>query len=306
MEIEIAIAVVILLVLVFLATIDMAFTHLSDVSLRRLAADAETEQRISSAKFLREILENRPRFRFALSSSIQITLITFTVLLTLIVLNFTQNQAALLFFALFIGLVATVALRQIVPRLLIRNNTERKLLFLLPAVKPIYVVASAVVGPFATRQSAKESQKLELSFSPDSADERAEDSAEDFQALMEVGEAEGIIEEKERELIETMVEFTDTRAGEIMTPRTEICAVPIDATVSEARDMIIEEKYSRLPVYRETIDNIEGIIYVRDLLQAWSDGKKDQPVKEVLREPFFVPETITASELLKRMQLDHV
>lgn len=306
MEIEIAIALLILFVLVFLATIDMAFTHLSDVSLRRLAADAETERRISSAHFLREILENRPRFRFALSSSIQILLITFTVLLTLIVLNFTQNQTALLFFALLIGLAATVALRQILPRLLIRSNTERKLLLLLPAVRPMYAVASAIVEPFATKQSSRDAQKLELSFSPDSVDERSDDAAEDFQALMEVGEAEGIIEEKERELIETMVEFSDTRAGEIMTPRTEICAVPIDSTVSEARDVIIEEKYSRLPVYRESIDNIEGIIYVRDLLQAWSDGKKDQPVKDVLREPYFVPETITAAELLKRMQLNHV
>ncbi len=306
MEIEVAIALLILFALVFLSTIDMAFTHLSDVSLRRLAADAESERRIRSAKFLREILENRPRFRFALSSSIQILLISFTVLLTLIVLNFTQNQTALLFFALLIGLAATVALRQILPRLLMRNNTERKLLFLLPAVRPMYLVASAIVEPFAARQTLRESQKLDQSYTPDSADERSDDAAEDFHALMEVGEAEGIIEEKERELIETMVEFSDTRAGEIMTPRTEICAVSIDATVSEARDIIIEEKYSRLPVYRDTIDNIEGIVYVRDLLQAWSDEKKNQPVKEVLRDAFFIPETITASELLKRMQLNHV
>ncbi len=306
MQIELIIALVLLVILVFLATVDMAFTHLSDVSLRRLAADAESEQKTSSAEFLRAILENRPRFRFALSSSIQILLISFTVLLTLIVLHFTENQTALLFFALSIGLAATVALRQVLPRLLIRNNTERKLLYLLPAVRPIYRVASALVEPFASRVSARDAQKLELSTSPDAADEDDDDSAEDFQALMEVGEAEGIIEEHEREMIETMVEFSDTRAGEIMTPRTEICAIPIESTVSQARDMIIEEKYSRLPVYRDTIDNIEGIIYVRDLLQAWSDGKMDQTLEEIMREPYFVPETITASDLLRRMQLDRV
>ena len=70
------------------------------------------------------------------------------------------------------------------------------------------------------------SSGLEATVSPDSDDNRDEDNADDFQALMEVGEAEGIIEENERELIETMVEFSDTMAGEIMTPRTEICAVP--------------------------------------------------------------------------------
>ena len=107
-------------------------------------------------------------------------------------------------------------------------------------------------------------------------------------------------------LIETLVEFSDTRAGEIMTPRTEICGIPVESTVKEARDLIIEEKYSRLPVYRETIDNIEGMIYVRDLLQSWSEGKEDQAVSEILRDAFFVPETKTAAELLKSMQLNHV
>jgi CBS domain containing-hemolysin-like protein len=102
------------------------------------------------------------------------------------------------------------------------------------------------------------------------------------------------------------VEFGDTRAGEIMTPRTEICAIPVGSTVRDARDLIIKEKYSRLPVYRDTIDNIEGMIYVRDLLQAWSDGNEDLAVTEILRDAYFVPETKTADELLKSMQLGHI
>jgi CBS domain containing-hemolysin-like protein len=123
---------------------------------------------------------------------------------------------------------------------------------------------------------------------------------------MEVGEAEGIIEEEERELIETVVELSETRAGEIMTPRTEICGLPAEATVRMARDLVIEQKYSRLPVYRETIDNIEGMIYVRDLLQAWSEGREGEPVANFLRDPYFVPETKTATDLLRTMQADHV
>lgn len=141
---------------------------------------------------------------------------------------------------------------------------------------------------------------------PEAADEKAEDNADDFQALMEVGEAEGIIEENERELIESMVEFNETRAGEIMTPRTEICAVPIDTTIRAARDLMIEEKYSRLPVFRENIDNIEGVIYVRDLLQAWAEGKESEPISSILRDAFFVPETKSAADLLKSMQVNHV
>jgi len=306
MEIEIVVAVFLLVALVFLATVDMAFSHLSDVSLRRISADAELAQKQTSAHFLREIIENRARFRFALSSVIQILLISFAVLLTLILLTYTNNQGWLLFFALGIGLAATVLLRQILPRLIVRNNTEQKLLFLLPAVRPIYAIASIIVEPFITRSNIKEAQRLETTLTPDSPDDRSDDNDDDFQALMEVGEAEGIIEEDERALIETVVEFGDTRVGEIMTPRTEICGIPIEATVKQARDKIITEKYSRLPVYRDSIDNIEGLIYVRDLLQAWAEGKEEQCVSEILRDALFVPETKTADELLKSMQTGHI
>jgi CBS domain containing-hemolysin-like protein len=154
--------------------------------------------------------------------------------------------------------------------------------------------------------TAKERLKLELTAAPDSSDERDDDSADDFQALMEVGEAEGIIEEKEREMIETMVEFGDTRAGEIMTPRTGIIAVQANTLIKDARDVMIEEKYSRLPIYRDTIDNIEGMVYVRDLLAALANGRKEESVEAIKRDAFFVPETITASELLKSMQQNHV
>jgi len=306
MEIEIISAAVILIGLVFMATVDMAFAHMSDVSLRRIAADAEADRKLSAATFLREILENRPRFRFAMSSTIQVLLITFAVLLTLIVMRFVQGQASILLYSLSIGLIATVLVRQVLPRLFVKTNTEVKLLFLLPAVRPLYLIASAIVSPFTSKRLSKEEQRLEQSVAPDSSDDRSEDSDEDFQALMEVGEAEGIIEEREREMIETMVEFSDTRAGEIMTPRTEICALSSEATIRDARELIIDEKYSRIPVYTDTIDNIVGMIYVRDLMQAWADGKENEPVESVVREPLFVPETITASELLKRMQSDRI
>ncbi|MFN2502011.1 MAG: hemolysin family protein [Pyrinomonadaceae bacterium] len=303
---EIIISLIILLVMTFLATVDLAFSHLSDVSLRRISADEEFAEKRTSVQFLREILENRHRFRFAISSAIQVLLIIYTVLLTLVVSAFTQDRTRILFFSLAIGLLATVLLRQIVPRLLVRNETEKKLLFLLPAIRPLYALVSYFLEPLVVRNKSKLRQKLESTEAPDAGDDKTEDNAEDFQALMEVGEAEGILEEEDRELIETMVEFSDTRAGEIMTPRTDIVALSVDATVRDARDLIVDEKYSRIPVYRESIDNIEGMIYVRDLLQAWAEGKENTSVGEMLRDAFFVPETKTASELLKNMQANHV
>jgi CBS domain containing-hemolysin-like protein len=91
-----------------------------------------------------------------------------------------------------------------------------------------------------------------------------------------------------------------------MTPRPDIVAIPESATVREARDIILESKYSRLPVYREQIDNVEGMIYVRDLLQCWADGREDECIKSLVRSVYFIPETKPVAELLEEMQKAHV
>ena len=195
MEIEIIIAGSILIALVFLATVDMAFSHLSDLGLRRLASESEEANQTRSTEFLREVLENRPRFRFALSSAIQVLLISFAVLVTLIVRSYDLSSAALLVIALLIALVSTVTFRQVLPRLLVRNETEKKLLFLLPIVRPLFSVVSYISRPFL---KTKDLQRLDSTLTPDAGEERSDDNDDDFQALMEVGEAEGIIEEDEQ------------------------------------------------------------------------------------------------------------
>jgi putative hemolysin len=301
MEIEIVIAVIILFVLVFLATIDMAFTQLSDVSLRRISSDLEETKN----DFLREVLENRPRFRFALSATIQILLIVFSVLGTLITVSFFETQTQYLAISLFTCLGLAFLFRQFVPRLVTLKNPENKLLYLLPFIRPLYGFMTILADPF--RFFRGEVDAFDQSIVPNSKkdDDNDDDNDDDLQALIEVGEAEGIIEEDDREMIETMVEFGDTRAGEIMTPRTAICAVQNTATVHEARDLMLEEKYSRLPVYKENIENIEGFIYVRDLLQVWADGKENSTIDSLVRDVYFVPETKLVDELLEEMQRNH-
>jgi putative hemolysin len=305
MEIELSISILILLVLVILATVDMAFSQLSDVNLRRLSSDYAGSAKVKTIAFLEEIQGNRPRFRFAISATIQILLVVFSVLVTIVTYHFYTTQIELLSISLIICLVASIIFRQVIPRLLTRNNPENQLIFMLPIVRPFYGLMSAISDPFQV--FTKPESDLETSIVPSApTDEEKLDYAEDLQALIEMGEAEGILEENERELIETMVEFSETKAGEIMTPRTEITALSFDSTVKNARDLIIEEKFSRLPVYKDTIDSIEGVIYVRDLMNAWSDGREDESIKSFLRPVYFVPETKSASELLKSMQSNHV
>ncbi len=298
MEIEIVIAVIILLALVFLATIDIAFSQLSDVSLRRLSAETEENKHL----FLREILENRPSFRFALSATIQILLIIFSVLVTLITFQWAENQNQVLALSMLLALGFAFVFRQFIPRLVTWKNPEAKLLYLLPLIRPFYGVMSFLSDPL---QFFTKPEITEISLSPNKKEDDEETDSDNIQALIEIGEAEGIIEEDDRELIESVFEFSETKVGEIMTPRTEICALPVDETIKAARDLIIEEKYSRLPVYRGKIENIEGVIYVRDLLQAWADGKENLRIETLMRPAYFIPETKPAAELLKAMQQNH-
>lgn len=316
MEIEIIVAVLLLVVLTFLATVDMAFVQLSDLGLRRLTSETEENPNVNT-EFLREILGNRPQFRFALSASIQILLIIFSILVTLVCLRyFPLNRTGLLLVSLGIGLLLSGVFRQLIPQIATFKNPEKVLLLFLPLIRPIYGFLSFVSDPFFLMHREKV-PLIETSVvstiqetTPDAADSDDEnDTAENIQTLIEAGEAEGIIEEKERELIETIVGFGDTLANEVMTPRTEIEAVALDATLREALDLIIEEKYSRLPVYRDQIDNVEGMIYVRDVLQFWRDGKENEKIEnlpDLLRPVHFVPETKPISELLKEMQTARV
>jgi len=149
-------------------------------------------------------------------------------------------------------------------------------------------------------RSRRKEQELE-----DGEEDEEQDAGDDIQAFIDVGEAEGILEEEEGELIQSILEFGDTRVSEVMTPRPDIVAVSAAATVREARDIMVESKYSRLPVYRDQIDNVEGLIYVRDLLQRWAEGNEDGPISPLVRPVYFIPETKPVADLLEEMQKAH-
>jgi CBS domain containing-hemolysin-like protein len=301
MELELALTFLLLLLLTLLATVEMAFGQVSDFGLRRLISDAEESPEARSKVFLKQVLENRPRFRFALSASIQILLVVVTVLITAISLNLFQNRRFVLV-GLLAGLLLVGIFRQLIPLFVSAHNPETTLLFLLPLMRPFVPLMSFASDPF--HRLFDRSRRKELT--PEEQTEDEEDNGDDIQALIDVGEAEGIIEEDEGELIHSIIEFGDTSVSEVMTPRTDIVAVPAGATVREARDIMVESKYSRLPVYREQIDNVEGLIYVRDLLQRWAEGKESDPIAPLVRPVYFVPETKPVAELLEEMQKVHV
>lgn len=305
LQTEIVVASAVLLLLAFLATIDVAVTKLSDVQLRRLLSEAEEGGKVRFARDLEVIIRDRGRFRFIFSTAMQMLQIGFTVLVTLATVERAGSGIAAGPAAFLASILISLLVRQVLPYLVLRPNPEGALAALLPIAGPFYGLFNSVAA--LMRGPSEDSEESLTAGAGSRQDEDDEDEATDqLQALIEVGEAEGIIEEEERELIETVVGFSDTRAAEIMTPRTEICAIPIDATVKQARDLMIEEKYSRVPVYRDSIDNVEGVIYIRDLLNKWAEGKEDEKISGLLRPAFFVPETKPVAELMKLMQAGHV
>ena len=300
-QIELTLTLLLLVGLSLLATVDMAFGQLSDVGLRRLITEAEERAKLRSSAFLKQVLENRPRFSFAISATIQILLVVIAVLVTSISLS-TFQQDRFVLFGLLGGLVLAGIFRQIIPLFISTRDPEGTLLFLLPVIRPLLPLMAFAADPFHRLfdRSRRKEQELE-----DGEEDEEQDAGDDIQAFIDVGEAEGILEEEEGELIQSILEFGDTRVSEVMTPRPDIVAVSAGATVREARDIMVESKYSRLPVYRDQIDNVEGLIYVRDLLQRWAEGNEDGPISPLVRPVYFIPETKPVADLLEEMQKAH-
>jgi magnesium and cobalt transporter len=132
---------------------------------------------------------------------------------------------------------------------------------------------------------------------------RSIETEEDFHRLIDEGEEEGIIEEEEHELIHSVFTFMDTIVREVMVPRVEIAACPLNANLSDVLDIIITKGHSRVPVFEQKMDNIIGIVYAKDLLKVFGTEKKDVHIREIMRPPFFVPETKKIMDLLKEFQM---
>ncbi len=120
-----------------------------------------------------------------------------------------------------------------------------------------------------------------------------------LQAVTE-GHAEGAVDPEEVEMIESVIEFGDTQTGEIMTPRTDIFALPADTPRDVAARRIVEAGHSRVPLYEGDMDNIIGILYAKDLL--WPVSPPNAPLREIMRKPYFVPETKPLDDLLREFK----
>ena len=273
-----------------------SYLHLLYVESLRLRPRAA----IRSLKFFEQELQARLRFdaseaatRYSLVRQLALVLLSMDIVLLAL-----RGQDVYLaaIEALILSLTALVVFSQMVPSVLARRTTGGWLLRLLaPARGMAWAIQPfLLLSRFASSVADLGTDEL--------AEERSSTPSDDIEVLLDAGEEEGLIGRDDRKLIQSVVEFGDKTVREVVTPRPNIVAIEADKSVEELRQLLIHEEYSRVPVYKDSIDRIDGFVHTRDTLDLEEDERRHMKVRDLMRPIGLVPETKPINELLREMQ----
>ncbi len=189
----------------------------------------------------------------------------------------------------------TLVFGELVPKRLAMKYYEKIAYGTIKVIKGISIVTS----PFVKLLTASTNMISKIFGVSESEEEIV--TEEEIKMMIDEGEEKGTIEQEEKELLNNVFEFNDIIVSEIMTPRTDIFAININDDINNLLDEIDEYKYSRIPVYEESIDNIEGVLFIKDILKMIKSDQKIN-IREIMREPYFVPESKGINELFRELQ----
>jgi CBS domain containing-hemolysin-like protein len=273
--------------IVYLGTVETAFSALMELSLR-LAAERNGRPD-ALGRYLNEPLA------FFVPARLLIGGATILVAVLLGILVGLEGPHRVLIVA-GVSVLLLVVCRFLVPLLIVGHDPERILEILLPS----FAACARVIGPVTRALSGLAARAR----NPPEPSPDVQPPSEAAQAPVEGGGQDGLIEGDERRLIQSIVEFGDTLVREVMTPRPDIVAIRSDATLGDLRTLLREQTYSRIPVFNESLDNVLGFVFVKDLIQL--TGVEDRAIATLMRPAYFVPETKKVSELLKEFQRQQV
>ena len=194
---------------------------------------------------------------------------------------------------------------EIVNRALIGRERERALRALtvfyrlaLLALLPLVALISRAAGLTAQARGSRSEREEE-------AEEDDAASHEEIEAFIDVGTREGILEPEQGEWLSNIVDFPETQARSVMTPRIDMVCAPVDSTLDAVAERFVESGHTRIPIYQESIDHIVGVLHIRDVLKALREPSPPPavPIRDLLKAPHFIPETKPLAELLKELQL---
>lgn len=192
-----------------------------------------------------------------------------------------------------------LVLGELVPKRIALQNAEKISMFV---VGPIQVIGK-IANPFIKLLSVSTSLILRiLGMHHDKLEEQV--TEEEIRSMIETGQENGVFHKYEKEMIESIFEFDDKLAEEVMTPRIDVFAIDINDPITDYLDEMLKTRHSRIPVFDEEIDQIIGILYIKDLIvQARKVGFEKVNIRPLLHKPYFVPETKNIDELFKELQL---
>lgn len=290
---EVLIAILFIVALVVMSVIDFAFSSVNKISARRLLDNPKAK----SAAVLAQLLEIRTEVQLSVHILIQLLIVSSAVFLF-----GAFGRREIPYVAGMPGTVAVMfliilAFRHLVPRLIAMRNPEIVLMRLFPvfrlahyALRPFSRLLMGIMNYFHNWEEEMEPAREE------------ETSEEQIQAFIDAGQEEGILEQEEGEMIQSIVHFGDKVAREVMTPRTQIVAIDINSPVEKLLNLITTKRRTRIAVYRDDLDNIEGIIHERDLLRVWQKGEKVDTLRSLVKPVNFIPETKPVDDLLQEMK----
>ena len=275
---------------VYVGTVETAFSALMKLSLR-LMAERGREDRLL-AFYLDDTIELFVPARLLLGILFSLATVLLAVLTGPWGVSLISIAALLACVAIYI-----VICEHLLPSILVRRNPERVLTVLLPSFSWIASAMMPISRPLVRLLTSANAER------PAPAAETVDGEAgEVAHAYLEAGEQQGLIEGDEKRLLQSIVDFGDTLAREVMTPRPDIVAIQAGATVADLRALFREQEYSRFPVYKDNLDNILGVIRVKDLLQIDDAMLERHPITPLIRPIAVFPDTKRVPELLKEFQ----
>ncbi len=287
---EFAVAGILLVLDLFLTCALLSGGALDPVSLHLLESELPDAEPLS-----RDLHSPFSRLRTAAYLVRQMSLLGFAALVGLIGWEMKWPVPRILI-VLAAGVFAVLLLELTVARWIVARRPRTALRRLLPLMRVAGILTSPVLFPVQRLLNRIRNGETSLD---ETRDETPDEAVE---AYFEVGEREGILEAEEGRMMRSIVDLGETRVREIMTPRTEIEALPLHATVGEARHALLSASHSGLPVYKEALDGIVGVLYTRDLIRAWEEGSESDPLTDYLRPAYFVPESQMADDLLEKLR----
>ncbi len=189
----------------------------------------------------------------------------------------------------------TLVFGELVPKRLAMKYYEKIAYATIGVIKGISVITS----PFVKLLTASTNMISKI-FGVSEAEEEIV-TEEEIKMMIDEGEEKGTIEQSEKELLNNVFAFNDIIVSEVMTPRTDMYAIEINEDLNNILDTIDEYKYSRIPVYEESIDNIEGILFIKDILKIVKNNEEVH-IRDIMREPYFVPESKEIDDLFRELQ----